>query len=231
MRSGQWVFRTGLVVMGVVVSASTFAIAQQRGGGPPMPMGFFVTSVGMGDGANLGGLAGADAHCQKLATAVGAGSRTWRAYLSVQASGSQAAVNARDRIGAGPWHNVKGQLIARDLAHLHGDTVELAQLGNNLHKNTAFTEKGDVVPGFGDKPNQHDILTGSTTAGMAFTDGKDHTCNNWTSNAAGTAQVGHSDRMGGGNVSWNSVHASKGCSQDNLIATGGNGYLYCFAAN
>jgi hypothetical protein len=193
-------------------------------------MTFFVTSVNMGDGANLGGLAGADAHCQKLAGAVGAGSRTWRAYLSAQAQGGQAAVNARDRIGPGPWHNVKGQIVARDLAHLHGDTLELARLGNQLHRATALTEKGDPVKGAGDKPNEHDILTGSQPDGTAYTDGKDHTCNNWTSNSTGSAQVGHFDRTGGGNASWNSAHGSKGCSQPNLVATGGNGYFYCFAA-
>jgi hypothetical protein len=197
---------------------------------PQQPMGFFVTSVGKGDGANLGGLAGADAHCQALAAAAGAGDRTWRAYLSVSASAGQPAVNARDRIGTGPWANAKGQPIARDLAHLHGDTIEAAQLGNNLTKATALTEKGEPVKGFGDTPNQHDILTGSTPAGMAYTDGADHTCQNWTSNSAGIAQLGHSDRTGGGNTSWNSVHASKGCSQANLISTGGAGYLYCFAA-
>jgi hypothetical protein len=222
----------GLLVVGTVVLASTYVIAQQRGGGPPQPMSFFVTSVGVGNGGNLGGLTGADAHCQKLATAVGAGTRTWHAYLSTTASGGQAAVNARDRIGSGPWHNVKGQLIARDLAHLHGDTLELAQLGSNLHKSTALTEKGGVVPGFGDKPNQHDILTGTQTDGRAHTGAStDTTCGNWTSSSTGSARVGHSDRMGGGNISWNSVHASKGCSQENLIATGGAGYLYCFAAN
>lgn len=225
MRSGEWVFRFGLGVLGATVLASTFVVAQ-RGGGPPQPMTFFVTSVGLGNGANLGGLAGADAHCQKLASAVGAGDRTWRAYLST--SGPN-AVNARDRIGSGPWHNVKGQIVARDLAHLHGDTLELAQLGNQLHRGTALTEKGDPVKGFGDKPNEHDILTGSTPDGRAYTDGKDHTCENWTSSGAGSAQVGHHDRTGGPGTSWNSVHASAGCSQEALIKTGGAGYFYCFA--
>jgi hypothetical protein len=194
---------------------------------PQQPMGFFITSTPK-DGANLGGLAGADAHCQALAAAAGAGSRTWRAYLSTQGPN---AVNARDRIGAGPWANARGQIVARDLAHLHGDTVELAQLGNNLSRATALTEKGEQVNGVGSTPNQHDILTGSTTAGRAFTDAADHTCSSYTSNAdgAGSVQLGHHDRTGGGNTSWNSAHASRGCSQANLISTGGNGYFYCFA--
>jgi len=193
-------------------------------------MTFFVTSAGSGDGANLGGLAGADAICQKLAAASGspgAGGRMWRAYLSTQGPN---AVNARDRIGSGPWANVKGQVVAKDVAHLHGDTVELAQLGNNLSRTTVLTEKGEPIKGAGDTPNQHDILTGSTSAGRAFPPGDDRTCNNWTSNAAGTAQLGHFDRTGGGNTSWNSAHPSKGCSQPNLVSTGGAGYLYCFAA-
>jgi hypothetical protein len=201
----------------------------RQGGAPQQPLGFFVTSTPIGNGANLGGLEGADKHCQTLAAAVGAGNRVWRAYLSTQGPN---AVNARDRIGTGPWANAQGQIVARDLAHLHGDTVELAQLGSNLVRGTALTEKGERVLGQGDKPNQHDILTGSRTDGRAFTDGMDHTCSNWTSNAdgMGSAQVGHSDRTGGGNASWNSAHGSRGCSQNNLISTGGNGYLYCFAA-
>lgn len=200
----------------------------RQGGPPPMPMGFFVTSMPM-NGANLGGLAGADKHCQTLAAAAGAGNREWRAYLSTQGQG---AVNARDRIGSGPWANAKGQVVARDVAHLHGDTVELAQLGNNVSRMTAMTEKGELINGQGAQPNQHDILTGSTTAGRAFTDGMDHTCSNYTSNAdgKGSVQVGHHDRGGGGNTSWNSAHGSRGCSQPNLVSTGGNGYFYCFAA-
>jgi hypothetical protein len=192
-------------------------------------MGFFVTSAGPGDGANLGGLAGADAHCQKLAAASGqpgAGNRVWRAYLSTQGPN---AVNARDRIGQGPWANARGQAVARDVAHLHGDTLEQAQLGNNVSRGTALTEKNTMVLGAGDKPNEHDILTGSTTAGRAFPAGEDRTCNNWTSNSTGAAQVGHFDRTGGGNTSWNAAHASKGCSQPNLVSTGGAGYFYCFA--
>jgi hypothetical protein len=156
----------------------------------------------------------------------GAGARTWRAYLSTQGAN---AVNARDRIGPGPWANAKGQIVAKDVGHLHGDTLELAQLGSNLSRQTVLTEKGQPIPGAGSTPNQHDILTGSTSAGRAFPAGEDRTCNNWTSNATGSAQVGHFDRTGGGNASWNSAHPSKGCSQENLVATGGNGYFYCFA--
>ncbi|MGE3844191.1 MAG: lectin [Vicinamibacterales bacterium] len=190
-------------------------------------MTFFVTSVGK-DGGNFGGLAGADAHCQQLATAVGRGGATWHAYLSTQGQG---AVNARDRIGSGPWYNQQGQMIARNLSHLHGDTIEEARLGNNFHKGTALTEKGEVVNGQGDSPNQHDILTGSMPDGRGYTDGMDHTCNNYSSNSTGSVQLGHTDRRGGGNNSWNSAHGSKGCSAANLVATGGSGRLYCFAVN
>lgn len=198
----------------------------QPAAAPPPPMTFFVTSVGKGDGANLGGLAGADAHCQALATAVGRGGAVWHAYLSTQGPG---AVNARDRIGEGPWHNARGQVIAASNAVLHGDTIEQARLGNALGKQLALTEKGELVNGVGDKPNQHDILTGSTADGRAFTDSADHTCNNWTSNSTGSAQLGHHDKQGGGNSSWNATHPSRGCSQDNLVATGGAGLFYCFA--
>ncbi|HWP85486.1 MAG TPA: lectin, partial [Terriglobia bacterium] len=199
-----------------VVGCGGLAVAQNPSQGaaqPPAPMTFFGTSVGVGNGANLGGLAGADAHCQKLAAAVGAGNRTWRAYLSTQASGSQPAVNARDRIGSGPWHNAKGELIAQNVADLHGD---VQRDRNNLHKQTAITEKGEIVNGRGDNPNRHDILTGSQSDGRAFTDNADHTCRNWTSSTDGSAQVGHHDRVGGGNTSWNSAHGSRGCSQENL---------------
>jgi hypothetical protein len=192
------------------------------------PMTFFVTSTGGGNGANLGGLAGADAHCQKLATAAGAGDRTWRAYLSTSATEGKPAVNARDRIGKGPWHNFRGTAVARDLAHLHGDTVELARSGNLITKNNATNEKGELLNGVGDKPNMHDILTGSQTDGNGYTDAADHTCKNWTSNGEGTAQLGHHDRNGGG-ISWNSTHPSSGCSQEKLVATGGAGLFYCFA--
>ena len=196
--------------------------------GPPPPMTFFVTSVGLGKGADLGGLAGADQHCQKLADAAGAGNRTWHAYLS---TGGQAAVNARDRIGQGPWYNAKGARVAQSVADLHGDTLDSARVGNTLTRATALSEKGESVKGFGDTPNQHDILTGSQPDGRAYTDGADHTCQNWTSSGAGTAQLGHFDRTGGPNVSWNSAHPSRGCSQENLVSTGGAGLLYCFAIN
>jgi len=211
---------------GTTAQAAAPAPGQGRGNQPTQPMTFFVTSVGLGKGANLGGLAGADAHCQALATAVGAGGRQWRAYLSTQGPN---AINARDRIGKGPWHNVKGASVARDLEHLHGDTIDLARMGNTLTRVTALSEKGEPIKGAGDNPNQHDILTGSQLDGRAFTDGKDHTCNNWTSDGAGIAQVGHHDRTGGPGTSWNSVHESKGCSQENLVSTGGAGLLYCFS--
>ena len=198
---------------------------------PPAPqanaMTFFVTSAGPGNGANLGGLTGADAHCQKLASAAGAGNRTWRAYLSANPA-NQPAVNARDRIGRGPWVNVKGATIAANVDELHSDK-------NGMTKETNLTEKGGVVNGVGDQPNTHDTLTGSQANGTAFTDGMDHTCSNWTSAAdgMGAAQLGHSDRMGRGATgsSWNFAHASRGCSQPNLVATGGAGLFYCFATN
>jgi hypothetical protein len=205
-----------------------------RAGTPPPPMSFFVTSVGKGDGANLGGLAGADAHCQALATAAGAGNRTWHAYLSASASGGQSAVNARDRIGNGPWYNGKSAApIAKDVGDLHGDTIDQARIGNNLSRSTVFTEKGDTINGVGSTPNEHDMLTGSQPDGRAYTDGADHTCSNWTSDASGggRAQLGHFDRTGGGNTSWNSAHPSRGCSQADLVATGGAGKFYCFAVN
>jgi hypothetical protein len=205
---------------------SVFAFAAQA---PQRPMSFFVTSAGLGKGGDLGGLAGADAHCQALATAAGAGGKTWHAYLSTQAKDGQPAVNARDRIGTGPWYNAKGQPISDTQSELHGDTLIEAQRGSNLFKQSALTEKGTVVNGFGDMPNVHDMLTGSQSDGRAYTDGSDHTCNNWTSSAAGSAQVGHSDRTGGGNRSWNSSHASRSCSQQDLVATGGAGLFYCFA--
>ena len=187
-------------------------------------MSFFITSKGPGDGANLGGLAGADAHCQSLAQAVGAGGKTWRAYLSAAGMDGKPAVNARDRIGTGPWFNSKGVQVAGNLDELHYANVGLGKQGS-------LNENGGVVNGRGDSPNQHDILTGSQLDGTAFSDGADHTCGNWTKNGEGSAQVGHHDRTGGGQVpsSWNSAHGSRGCSQANLVATGGNGYFYCFA--
>ena len=191
-------------------------------------MTFFVTSAGPGDGGNLGGLDGADRHCTTLATAAGATGKTWRAYLSTQGAN---AVNAKDRIGRGPWQNAKGTVIAKDVAELHGT--------NNLTKQTALNEKGEVVNGRGDTPNRHDILTGSQADGTAFTGADDRTCGNWTKNGAGAAMVGHSDRTGldesAPAKSWNSSHPSQGpdggCSQNDLKSTGGNGLLYCFAIN
>jgi hypothetical protein len=194
-------------------------------------MSFFVTSVGNGDGANLGGLAGADAHCQAQASAVGAGNKTWHAYMSTQAANGQPAVNARDRIGSGPWYNAKGARVAQNVGDLHGDTLDQARLGNALTMANDLTEKGDLIKGVGDTPNEHDMLTGSMPDGRAYTDTADHKCNNWTSDAMGAAQLGHADRNGGGNVSWNSAHPSRGCSQANLVTTGGAGHYYCFAIN
>jgi hypothetical protein len=222
---------TALIVS--VVLGAYFVEAQQPPPAPAQqqPMSFFVTSVGLGNGANLGGLAGADRHCQTLAAAAGAGSKTWHAYLSTSAASGQPAVNARDRIGAGPWYSAKGARVAQNVGDLHGDTIEQARLGNNINKTTAISEKGEPIKGVGDTPNQHDILTGSQPDGRAYTDGADHTCGNWTSGAAGTAQLGHFDRTGGGNTSWNATHPSRGCSQENLVATGGAGLLYCFAIN
>jgi hypothetical protein len=194
-------------------------------GKPASQMTFFITSAGPGNGANLGGIAGADAHCEKLAAAAGAGNRTWRAYLSTSESGGKKVVNARDRIGPGPWRNAKGVQIATNVEDLHSDN-------NKLTKETQLNEKGEVVNGRGDTPNRHDILTGSQLDGTAFTDGADHTCQNWTCSGDGSAQVGHHDRQGGGQnpTSWNSAHASRGCSQENLRGTGGDGLFYCFAA-
>ncbi|MCH7750462.1 MAG: hypothetical protein IH939_20470 [Acidobacteria bacterium] len=187
-------------------------------------MTFFLTSVGSGSGADLGGLSGADAHCQSLAAAVGAGGKTWRAYLSTTGSGG---VNARDRIGSGPWQNVNGDVVAQNVDQLHFE--------NMLTKESVLNEKGEMTNGRGDDPNQHDILTGSYLDGTAVSGSDDSTCSNWSSSAdgSGSALVGHFDRTGGGAnpASWNSAHGSRGCSQANLIATGGNGYFYCFATN
>jgi hypothetical protein len=183
-------------------------------------MTFFITSAGSGKGADLGGLEGADKHCQQLAQAAGAGNHTWRAYLS--ASGPK-PVNAKDRIGTGPWQNAKGVQVASSVADLHSDT-------NKLSKENSLTEKGEIVNGRGDTPNRHDILTGSNLDGTLMPG--DFTCNNWTSSGDGSAQVGHHDRQGGGTnpTSWNSAHPSKGCSQENLRGTGGDGLFYCFAS-
>ena len=210
-------FITLAAALAITAAMATMPVAAQD-------MSFFITSKGSGDGANLGGLEGADAHCQALAEAAGSQGKTWRAYLSAAATDGKPAVNARDRIGTGPWFNAKGVQVAGNLEELHYSNVGLGKEGS-------LTEAGQVVNGRGDRPNQHDILTGSQLDGSAFTDGADHTCGNWTDNGEGSAQVGHHDRTGGGQVpsSWNSAHGSRGCSQANLVATGGNGYFYCFA--
>lgn len=211
-------------VAATVLLALVAVVVQERSAAQANQMSFFITSAGPGDGANLGGLDGADRHCQALAQAAGPGDRTWRAYLSTQAAGDQPAVNARDRIGAGPWYNAKGVKIADSVADLHG-------AASGLTKETQLNEKGGIVNGRGDTPNTHDILTGSALEGTAFPAGTDKTCGNWTSNAAGSAQVGHHDRQGGGEnpTSWNSAHGSRGCSQENLRSSGGAGLFYCFA--
>jgi len=218
----------------VLSLAAVAALTACATGPTSNPMTFFVTSAGTGKGGDLGGLAGADAHCQKLADAAGAGARTWRAYLSNPGAfpgGNNPtgvpSVNARDRIGKGPWHNAKGELIARDVAHLHD--------GNNLGKTTALDEKGNVVKGRGDNPNEHDMLTGSRADGTAFAPQTDTTCKAWTSSGDGSAIVGHHDRTGplpeNWATSWNFSHQSAGCSQEALVRTGGAGRFYCFASN
>lgn len=217
MRNTQWI--------AIVTAAAATVCAAPRGEAQDTQMSFFVTSAGPGKGADLGGLDGADKHCQTLAEAAGSAGKTWRAYLSIQGDG---AVNARDRIGSGPWHNAKGEQIAKDLAELHN--------GNSLNKQTALSEKGEVINGRGDKPNMHDVLTGSQADGTAFAAGEDRTCGNWTmSGAEGAAIVGHHDRTGLDDSapakSWNSSHSTRGgCSQEALQGTGGNGLFYCFAA-
>ena len=212
------------LVLGALAAVAILpAIAQQANN-----MTFFVTSVGPGKGADLGGLDGADKYCASLAQAAGSSGKTWHAYLSTQAADGKPAVNARDRIGKGPWQNIKGVVIAKDVAELH--TL------NALNKVNSLTEKGERVNGWGDQPNRHDILTGSQPDGTAFTDAADHTCKNWTSSTDGSAMLGHSDVSGpvgsSSNISsWNNAHGSRGCSQDGLKSTGGDGLLYCFAAN
>lgn len=214
--------KTGVLLGACALGLAIVAAAQSQ----TAPMTFFVTSVGSGTGGDLGGLEGADRHCQSLATAAGAGTRTWRAYLSTQGAG---AVNARDRIGTGPWYNASGVPIARTVDELH--------MGSNINRETALTEKGERVPGRLDVPpgpNRHDILTGSRSDGTAFPDGEDRTCRNWTSSTEGRAMVGHHDRMGlrddEPSRSWNASHPSAGCSQPELVKTGGAGLFYCFAA-
>jgi hypothetical protein len=216
--------RLGLAILAAVALLALDGCAGRQT--PQSEMSFFVTSVGSGRGGDLGGLAGADRHCLLLAEAAGAGGKTWRAYLSTQGSG---AVNARNRIGNGPWQNAKGVVVAKNLAELHGQ--------NNLNKQTALTEKGVAVNGRGDTPNRHDILTGSQPNGTAFPAGEDRTCGNWTRSGQGAAMVGHHDRVGlrddDASKSWNSSHPSRGpdggCSQNDLRSTGGDGLFYCFA--
>lgn len=215
-----------LTVAALSLAAST-VLAQGQQNQPKPPMTFFVT--GETHTGNLGGLAGADAICQRLATAVGAGNHTWHAYLSTQATDTQRAVNARDRIGPGPWYSPNGEMIARNVAELHGD---LARDRNYIYKDTALTEKGEHFPSRGDPNNQHDMLTGSDSLGYAFPPGEDRTCHNWTYGGPdGHAMVGHSDRNGGGTTSWNSAHLSRGCDVESLKSTGGGGRFYCFAIN
>jgi hypothetical protein len=213
----RWILASAALSLGLCAGAQ----AQEP------EMTFFITSVGPGNGADLGGLEGADAYCQQLADAVGADGKTWRAYLSTQEAGGEAAENARDRIGEGPWQNADGVVVASDLEVLHGD--------NNLDKATALNERGEQVNGRGDSPNRHDILTGSQADGTAFPAGADMTCGNWTSSGEGSAMVGHHDRIGlrddAPSRSWNASHPSRGCSQEALIGTGGDGLIYCFAAD
>ena len=214
-----------------IAAVSIAGVAAQPAQAQSAETSFFLTGTAIGNGGNLGGLAGADNHCQTLAQAAGAGAKTWRAYLSTQAADGAPAVNAKDRIGKGPWKNAKGVVIAKDVSELHG--------ANNLTKQTALSEKGDVINGRGDTPNRHDALTGSQPDGTAFAAGDDRTCKNWTSSTQGSAIVGHSDRIGlrddDASKSWNSSHPSRGpdggCSQADLKSTGGDGLLYCFAAN
>jgi hypothetical protein len=217
---------TTLTFLGVAVgllSLSWKASSQEQ----KSAMTFFITSAGSGKGADLGGLAGADKICQSLAQAAGAGARTWRAYLSASPAEGRPAVNARDRIGRGPWQNAKGVVIAKDVNELHGN--------NNLDKETTLSEKGERINARGDTPNMHDILTGSQPDGRAFSGEEDRTCRNWTSRGEGTAMLGHHDRQGlrddESSRSWNSSHPSRGCGQDALRSSGGNGLFYCFAAN
>ncbi|HEY2184628.1 MAG TPA: hypothetical protein VGH39_06525 [Xanthobacteraceae bacterium] len=218
--------RIGLLASAAVLFAApsfpTIAQAQQAS------MSFFVTSVGKGNGADLGGLDGADAYCQALARAVGSTNTNWRAYLSTTQPGGEAGVSARDRIGKGPWQNAKGVVIAKSVEDLHSDS-------NNITKQTALTEKGETISGRGDPVNMHDVLTGSDPQGHFSTAGGDTTCGNWTKSGEGSAIVGHHDRMGLKDTwhmkSWNSAHGTRGCSQDALKSTGGAGLLYCFAAN
>jgi hypothetical protein len=212
------------ITYGLAITALAGLIAAASAVAQDERMSFFLTSEGPGDGANLGGLEGADAHCQNLAEAAGAGDKTWQAYLSAAAEGGQPAVNARDRIGDGPWFNFAGVQVAEDVDDLHSDD-------NQLGKEGSLSEKGGQINGRGDTPNMHDILTGSDTEGRLAAGDGDMTCSNWTSNGEGSAMVGHHDKQGGGANpnSWNSAHGSRGCGQSDLVGTGGNGFFYCFA--
>ena len=220
MKIRLWISLSAVALSGL---ASTGAVHGQQAS-----MTFFVSSVGKGNGADLGGLVGADAHCQALAQAVGSTLTNWRAYLSTTEPGGNPGVNARDRIGKGPWQNVKAVVVAKSIEDLHSDS-------NNINKQTALTEKGDMVSGRGDPVNMHDILTGSDPQGLFSTAGGDTTCGNWVKNGEGSAIVGHFDRQGLKDArhmnSWNSSHGTRGCSQDALKSTGGAGLIYCFAAN
>ena len=223
----------GIALSSAVLLSATCLSTRAQQPPPQSPtMTFFVTSNGPGKGADLGGLEGADRHCQTLAQAAGAGGKTWRAYLSTQAEGSKPAVNARDRIGHGPWQNFKSEVVAQNVDDLHSDN-------NKLGTQTSLTERGTMIPGAGYTPNRHDVLTGSQMDGRAFPAGEDRTCRNWTSGTQGIAMVGHIDRKGlrddAASRSWNSSHPSRGpdggCSQADLKSTGGDGLLYCFAGN
>jgi hypothetical protein len=204
----------------MVLAGLTLVVGVQMTIAQENSMSFFLTSNGPGNGADLGGLAGADAHCAALADAAGAGSRNWKAYLSTD------SINARDRIGNGPWHNAEGTLIAANVDELHSESA-------NVNKETALDENGAVINGSGDTPNRHDILTGSHADGTAFDDGEDHTCSIWSSSSDGSAHLGHHDRLSRGEPGspWNDAHPSRGCSQENLRSTGGDGLFYCFAAD
>ena len=224
MKSIALVISTAVVGFAALIGIGVRAAHSQQ---VPAPnMSFFVTSASQGKGGDLGGLRGADGHCQALAQAMGAGSKTWRAYLSTQPTGAASAVNARDRIGAGPWYNAKGMQIAANLQDLHSDN-------NKINKTTALNEKGNIVNGRGDTPNQHDILTGSQHDGTAFSAGDDKTCHNWTSSTEGSAIVGHTDLIGNtqGPNFWNFSHGTPGCGVPDLARVGGAGFLYCFAVN
>jgi hypothetical protein len=224
--------RFTVLASAAVLSGACFgAKAQQQ---PPQSpnMTFFVTGAGPGKGADLGGIEGADRHCQALAQRAGAGNKTWRAYLSTQAADGKEAINARDRIGRGPWQNFKNEVVAQNVDDLHSDN-------NKLGVQTSLTERGQMIPGVGYAPNRHDVLTGSQRDGRAFPPGEDRTCHNWTSSTQGSAMLGHIDRKGlrddAESRSWNSAHPSRGseggCSQADLRGTGGDGLFYCFAAN